>query len=235
MCFYIANARFSEGADGLPEYDHPEGPQIRVLTPVPFESLAIAEAALRALLVDLEERADPANPDADLEGAETLRVWGEFPIVLWNSHEPDRHVVYGNLFNSSNETDYPGVAETVTHFTTAEFNRLADARREANIAEGLEDADGDNAMPASRFTLRSLPDWEDIDIISKYRATVAVEHFISHPEDDLYTDPLTGVSAVESYGSGVFEELQAEMRDEEDARSLPSRRGDPSSLRVRGE
>jgi hypothetical protein len=225
MCFYIANARFSTGADGLPEYAHPEGPQIRVLTPVPFESLSVAEAALRALLVDLEERADPANPDGDLEGAEALRVWGEFPIVLWNSHEPDRHVVYGNLFNSSNETEYPGVAESVEHFTSAQFNRLADERR-------VED---DNALPASRFTLRSLPRWEDIDIISKYRATVAVEHFISHPEDDLYTDPLTGVSAVESYGPGVFEELQAEMQDEEDARQFPSRRGDPSSLRVRGE
>lgn len=228
MCFYIANARFAAGADGVPDFAHPEGPLIRILTPVPFESLAVAEAALRALLVDLEDRIDnaEANPGEAVEARETMAVWGEFPIVLWNSHEPDRHVVYDNLFNSN----IPSVAEAARNFTTVEFERLADERR----ALDAEDDDLD-PIPASRFTVRSLPEWDRIDILSKYVATIAVEHFIEHPEDAMYIDPLTGVSAVESLDAEVLAELQGEIQAEADARVLPSRRGDPSSLRVRGE
>jgi hypothetical protein len=230
MCFYIANARFASGVDGLPDFAHPEGPLIRILTPVPFESLAVAEAALRALLVDLEDRIDnvEANPGEAAGARETMAVWGEFPIVLWNSHEPDRHVVYDNLFNSSD----PSVAEAANHFVTPEFNRLADERRALDLEDSEDDLD---PVPASRFTVRSLPEWDRIDILSKYVATIAVEHFIEHPEDSLYIDPLTGVSAVESLDAEVLAELQGEIQAEADARVLPSRRGDPSSLRVRGE
>jgi len=229
MCYYISHVKFPDD-----NFSHPEGPMIRVLTPVPFATLGSAWAALEALLSDLfdpdthESAAEKEFFFSD-EQVEQRAVWSEYPIILYNSHEPDQHVVFSNLPNS----DDPRVKLIVDNLVSEEFDRLADARRVRDIQESADEFERAEfeALPASRFTLMALPAWSDIDIEHKVVAEKAVAHFFANPDDPMYRDPLTGE------GSGVSAELAAEVLSEmRELKESQSRKlGDPSTLRVRGE
>jgi len=94
MCYMIVNISFPEtGPDGGPNTD-PLAPAIRQLSTVPFADLDMALTALSAVWYNIRSGTLGAADDPE------SRDYDQYPVVLWNTHDPSLHRVIIGAPNS---------------------------------------------------------------------------------------------------------------------------------------